>query len=72
MRDRAGSMPPMTVGRQQPVGHVHVPGRVEAAYADTDQLDRDADPRGQVVALLGEQPDHLGPDRAAAEHGHLE
>ena len=63
---------PGDVGGEQPVGQVDVTRRVEASYADSHQLDPGADPRGQVVALLGQQADHLGPDRPAAEHGHLE
>ena len=84
---RAGSMPPITsmttstssratsagrVGGQQPVGHVDLAGRVEAAYGDADQLDRRADPGREVTGLLLEQADHLGADRPAAEDGDLE
>ena len=57
------------VGGQQPVGDVDVARRVEAAYGDADQLDGCADPSGQVAGLLGQQSDHLRPDRAAAQHG---
>ena len=37
------------------------------AHGDADELQRGADPGGQVVGLLVQQPDHLGADGAAAE-----
>ena len=49
------------------VGHVDVARRVEPAYGDPDQLDRRADPRGEVAGLLVQQPHDLRADRAAAE-----
>ena len=63
---------PARVGREQLVGHVDVARRVEAAYGDADQLDRRADPRGQVVGLLVQQPHHLDPTDAAAQQRHLQ
>ena len=47
------------VGGEQPVGHVDLAGRVEAAYGDADQLDRLADPRLEVAGLLLQEADHL-------------
>ena len=57
------------VGGEQPVGHVDVARRVEAAYGDADQLDRRADPGGEVAGLLGEQPHHLRADRRRSPAG---
>ena len=36
--------------------------------ATADQFQLRADPGGQLVGLLGQQPDHLGADDAGAEH----
>ena len=60
------------VGGEQPLGHLDLAGRVEAAYGDADQLDRLADPRLEVTGLLLQEADHLRADRAAAEDGHLD
>ena len=55
-------------GEQRRVdGQVAVPLR--AADGDADQLERRADPGGEVVGLLVQQPDDLGADDAAAEQG---
>ena len=63
---------PDRVGGQQPVGDLDVAGRVEATYGHADELDRRTHARGQVVTLLGQQSHHLGADRAATQHCHLE
>ena len=60
---------PGGVGGQQLGGHVDLALRVRPAYGDADELDRDADPGGQVVGLLAQQPDHLAAHRAAARAG---
>ena len=79
---RAGSMPPMTstttsarstsdsasVGQQRPVDDGVALG-VDVAHRDPDQLERRADPGGEVVGLRREQPHDLRADDAAAEDG---
>ena len=50
-----------------PRGDLGVALRVGPAYGDPDQLDRRADPRGQVAGLLVQQPDHLAAHGAAPE-----
>ena len=81
--ERAGSMPPITsttrstssrstsdvgVGGQQVGRHVGVP--VGPAHRDADQLERNADPGGEIVGLLVQQPDDLRADDPAAEQRH--
>ena len=44
--------------------------RAGVADADPDQLDRRADPGGEVLGLGEEQPDHLRADDAAAQQRH--
>ena len=60
------------VGREQarPGGHATFSPRT--AHRDPGQLQRRADPGGQVVRLLAQEPDHLRPDVPAAQEGHLE
>ncbi len=59
------------VGGEQALGDVDVARRVDASYGDPDELDRRADAGLEVVGLLEKQADHLRPDGAAAQHGHL-
>ena len=49
-----------------------VPAVPDPAHRDAGQLEPGADPQGQVVGLLGQQPGHLGPDHPAAEQGDLQ
>ena len=80
--ERAGSMPPITSttmstsagSTSADASAVSSAGSIPAAapvpdpaHRDAGQLEPGADPRGQVVGLLGEQPGHLGADDAAAE-----
>ena len=67
----AGDEPGGVRGEQSP-GDLDLAGRVQPSYGDADQLDGSADPGGQVVVLLGQQTDHLGADRTAAQNRHLQ
>ena len=84
---RAGSMPPITstttstsvaghqrlgVGGEQLGGQVGVALEAQAAYGDADELDRGADPGGQVVGLLVDQAGHLGTHDPAAQQGYAD
>jgi hypothetical protein len=79
--DLAGSIPPITSttmstsgrvrGEQGPVDRL-VPAVPDPPHRDPRELQPGADPQGQVIGLLGEQPGHLRPDDPAAEHGYLQ
>jgi homoserine dehydrogenase len=67
---------PAMIPRSHPLAGVG--DAFNAVYVEADAAGqlmfygRGADPRREVVGLLLQQPDHLGPDHAAAEHRHLQ
>ena len=60
----------MGVGGEQVRGDVGVVRR--AADGDPGHLDRTSDAGGQVVGLLGDEPQHLAADGAAAQQRDLQ
>ena len=65
-RDQPGG-----IGREQRRVDRQVTFAVRSAHGDADELDGCADTRGQVVAVLMQQPDDLAADDAAAEQRDL-
>ena len=64
---------PERVGREQPgVDRQRSPVATGPADRDADQLQRRADPGGQVLGLLVQEADHLATDGAAPQQRNLD